>query len=481
MRPLFSYIFLWMSGHVLAQADSIPLYSAMEDSVPYKVTRLAINSQQADYSPFMLNNALFFVSSRPSHGGVTYSSANSSEGLTDVFRAERKDSVRFSNVSAFQAINTPYNEGPFSLSKDGRLIYYTGNEKQSAGKGKTKTLLKIFYSTYDGKAWSAPAKPAFCKEDYSYGHPAISSDKQCLVFCSELPGGYGGMDLYACYLKEGTWSAPVNLGPKINSPSHEVFPFISDRGMLYFSSARPGGSGGLDIYATQFNDTFEEMVWALPAPINSASDDFGVWTDSLNTSGYFSSNRSGNDDLYYFGSIQPDFSKASVTTMKTKFCYTFFEETALETQDSLSFSFEWDLGDGTRSRELRTKHCYTKPGSYTVSLNAVEKTTGEVFANQLTYELIVKPPAGLYINCADSVAASCELFFNTERCDVKGYELKQVYWDFGDGKYSYGHYVKHHYAKSGLYWVRLGVVARNTETKKEALYKTTRLITIIEH
>lgn len=478
---MFPYIALLLAVKCMAQSDSIPVYSQAEDSVPYKVIRLSINSQQADYSPFMVNKTLYFVSSRPAHTGVTYSSANSAEGLTDVFRADKKDSVRFRNVSAFPAINTPFNEGPFSLSKDGRLIYYTGNEKQSAGKEKTKTLLKIFYSAYDGKSWSKPAKPAFSKGDYAYGHPAISSDKQFLVFCSDLPGGYGGMDLYACYLKDSAWSVPVNLGPKVNSASHEVFPFISDRGILYFSSARPGGSGGLDIYATEFKDTIQKMAWPLPEPINSVSDDFGIWTDSLNTSGYFSSNRSGNDDIYYYGSLQPDFSKASAPPMKTRFCYTFFEETSTENADSAGFSYEWDLGDGTRSKQLRTRHCYTKPGTYQVSLNAIEKATGEVVANQLSYELVIDPPPGLYIACADSVAKGTDIFLNTEQCKVSGFELTQVYWDFGDGTYTSGSYVKHRYGKPGRYWIRLGVVAMNTENKKPELFKTTRVISIIEN
>jgi hypothetical protein len=481
MRQILLYIFLLTTGYCLAQADSIPVYTTQEDSLPYRVIRLGMNSGQADYSPVMVNNTLYFVSSRPSDFGVHYSSANSAEPMTDLFRADKKDSVKFKNVSTLSKINTPFNEGPFTMSKDGRYIYYTGNEKQVPVKGKANTQLKIFYSAYDGKSWSVPLKPAFCKDGYAYAHPALSADKNMLVFCSDLPGGYGGMDLYASYRKNDAWSQPVNLGPKINGRAHELFPYISDQGVLYFSSERVKGFGGLDIYSMDLNDTTDKTLMHLPAPLNSASDDFGIWTDSLNASGYFSSNRSGNDDIYYFGSIQPDFSKASAPAMKTKFCYTFFEETALETQDSVSFSYEWDLGDGTRSRELRTKHCYEKPGTYTVSLNAVEKTTGEIFANQLTYELMIEPPPGLYITCADSVAFKRELFFNTEQCEVKGCELKQVYWDFGDGRYSSGRYVKHCYTKPGRYWVRLGVTARNTETKKDELFKTTRLITIIEN
>lgn len=480
MRRIFSYLFLLLPFVYKAQADSVKVYSTQEDSVAYKVVRLALNTPQADYSPFMSNNALYFVSTRPSHTGVTYSSANSEEGLSDVYRAAKKDSVRFKHVAPFSEINSPYNEGPFCLSKDGRQIYYTGNKKQAA-KRERKTLLKLFYSAYDGKSWSTPQEPAFCKEDVAYGHPALSPDQQTLVFSSDLPGGYGGMDLYASYLKDGSWSLPVNLGPEVNTASHEVFPFISEKGALYFSSSRAGGLGGLDLYAINRKDTADRVARLLPSPINSVSDDFGIWLDSTALSGYFSSNRQGNDDIYYFGSAQPDFSRATVPAAKTSFCYTFFEETAVETADSTGFFYEWNLGDGTRSRQLHTRHCYTKPGTYQVSLNAVEKVPGGSVSNEVSYELVIEPPPGLYMTCADSVPKEKEVLFDSERCRLKGFEIKQVYWDFGDGRYGSGPYVKHRYAKSGEYAVMLGVVAVHTEDKHEELFKTIRHITIIEH
>lgn len=482
MRSLFLHIILfWISG-CFAQADSLRTYTCQEDHLLFAVSRLSLNTPQADYSPFLLNNTLYFVSTRPSRAGVVYTSASSQEGLSDVFQAEKRDSVRFVRATLFPAISTPYNEGPCSMSSDGKQLYYTGSSGQSSGKNKDAPLLRILYTACDGKSWSTPQEPAFCRGPHTYAHPALSPDQQVLVFASDRPGGYGGMDLYATSFNSGKWSEPVNLGPRVNTASHEVFPFISKSGLLYFSSGRTGGAGGLDLYAFPLDSSKgSSSPQALSAPLNTAFDDFGIWTDSAGLSGYLSSNRSGNDDIFYFSAIQPDFSKAETPPSKTSFCYTFYEETAVETADSSGFSYEWDLGDGTRSRQLRTRHCYSRPGTYQVSLNAVEKGSGAIVANQLTYELTIERPPGLYINFADSAAIQSDVLFDAAQCQLRGYELKTVYWDFGDGTYSKGPYVKHCYEAPGKYMVRLGVVAVNAEQKKETLFKTVRYITVLDH
>ncbi|MFQ5334953.1 MAG: OmpA family protein, partial [Flavobacteriales bacterium] len=115
-------------------------------------------------------------------------------------------------------------------------------------------------------------------------------------------GGQGGKDLYVSKLESSGWSRPENLGPVINTPHDEVFPYIAENGTLFFSSDGHTGYGGLDVFKTHF----ENGEWASPenlkSPINSGTDDFGlVFKDEK--SGYFSSNRnggSGDDDIYSF-------------------------------------------------------------------------------------------------------------------------------------------------------------------------------------
>ena len=118
-------------------------------------------------------------------------------------------------------------------------------------------------------------------------------DGKTMYFTSDMPGGFGGYDLYASYLEDGRWSPPLNLGPSVNTEGNEVFPFHHESGTLYFASNGLVGMGGLDIYKT----TDSYGAWTDPInlgyPINTVDDDFGFIINSEQTHGYFSSNRKG--------------------------------------------------------------------------------------------------------------------------------------------------------------------------------------------
>lgn len=160
-----------------------------------------------------------------------------------------------------------------------------------------------------GVGWTNFKVLPFCKSRYSYAHPAISKDGKTLYFTGNLRGGKettkGGSDIFKVnILDDNTYGTPVNLGSKVNSYSREMFPYISDDNTLYFSSNRPGGFGGFDIYKSTMNTEgiFDKAV-KLPEPINSNRDDFSYIINNENNSGYLSSKREGgkgDDDIYYF-------------------------------------------------------------------------------------------------------------------------------------------------------------------------------------
>ncbi|MES2514642.1 MAG: PKD domain-containing protein, partial [Bacteroidota bacterium] len=215
-------------------------------------------------------------------------------------------------------------------------------------------------------------------------------------------------------------------------------------------------------------------------PVNSSADDFGIWTDSLGASGYFSTNRitKSGDDIYYFGVNIPDFEQAKIPVFKTKFCYTFYEETAIETNDTNSLAYEWNFGDGTKSKQLTSRHCFNKPGNYTISLNTVEKSTGEVFSNELNYVLTIEEPPKLFVNCPDTLVIGKEIVLSSEKCALKGYALNKTYWNFGDGKYNSGTHVKHIFNKPGKYVIQLGVFAKSDETNNIEQFKIEKHIIV---
>jgi len=483
MKLVYTYIIIGLSRLFCeAQTDTVHVYRVEEDTTKIKIVKLNINSDKADFSPVLINNTLLFSSARTNNIGILYSNGKTSMELTDLFSADKKDSLTFKNVNSLSKLNTKYNEGPFTLSGDGNTIFYTGNEERASGKNLQPNLLKIYYSEKVNGSWGKPKVVSFCEKTFSYCHPSLSSDKATLFFCSDMPGGYGGMDIYITKYENNQWTNPVNLGSKINTPGNELFPFISSQqNILYFSSTKTNGLGGLDIYSLNMNDPLDNNVVALDYPVNSVYDDFGIWTDSSGTSGYFSTNRiNNNDDIYYFTTRIPDLKEAETPVFKNKFCYTFYEETAFEANDTASLSYEWDFGDGFKSKELSSRHCFTKPGNYTVTLNAIEKSTGEVFANQLTYSLTIEDPPKLSINCSDTIFAGSVVDFNSEKCALKGYTLNKVYWCFGDGKYNTGTYVRHTYFKPGKYTIQLGTTAKNNLTGKAELFKIDKQVTIIE-
>jgi tetratricopeptide (TPR) repeat protein len=138
--------------------------------------------------------------------------------------------------------------------------------------------------------------------NYSVGYPFLTENGNTLYFASNMPGGYGGMDLYVSYRTDNSWTVPQNLGPRINTPGDEISPFL-EGSILFFASDWHPGYGGMDIFKTDFDyDSWKDPV-NLGTPINSTADDFGyVFYEKFNK-GYFISNRKGiqsGENLFEF-------------------------------------------------------------------------------------------------------------------------------------------------------------------------------------
>ncbi len=195
-------------------------------------------------------------------------------------------------------VNTEDDEGVISFSPDGTTMYLTKARREP----NADTSVEIYTSTRTGAQWSAPQKYEITADTLSaFGHPAVSPDGEFLYFVSDMPGGYGGKDIWRISLteKEGTLE---NLGVQINTPGDEMFPYIRSNGDLYFSSDGHPGMGGLDIFKAKMNDSGFWQIENMKAPINSQADDFGI-TFGEEESGFFSSNRGdgrGYDNIYSF-------------------------------------------------------------------------------------------------------------------------------------------------------------------------------------
>jgi outer membrane protein OmpA-like peptidoglycan-associated protein/tetratricopeptide (TPR) repeat protein len=263
-----------------------------------------LNTSYSDYAPFFVKNKLIWSSSR------TESTGNeifewTGQKCADFFEAE-KAGYSWKAISKLKGnVNTNYNEGVAWIDTSYTTMYLTlcnGRDGKSPG-------CKIYVSYQNDTGWSTPELLPFCKDDYSYGHPAMTADGKRLYFASDMPGGLGQKDIYYIEFNKynNTWGQPTNLGKNVNTAEDDMFPYIHDNGTLYFASKGWMGMGGLDIFKTIYENGQWQMVENLKYPINSGGDDFGISfvPASQQLEGepiaYFSSNRiggKGDDDLY---------------------------------------------------------------------------------------------------------------------------------------------------------------------------------------
>lgn len=265
----------------------------------FKVTLLQnINSPTADFCPVVYQDGLIFVSER-GVDLVNEAPSGDTEGpYLSIFYA--KETSNYRKVKRFSnQLNSLYHDGPATISKDETSIYFTRGNKKERGKNYVNRL-KIYSATLIGDRCKDITPFQYNSNEYSLIHPSISEDQQKIFFASDMPGGFGGMDLYVCHKSGEEWEKPINLGKDINTSGNEVFPTYNN-GILYFSSNGHSGYGNLDIYAANEAENWKIAV-NLRAPINSSEDDFGIFMEN-NGNGYFSSNRSGgvgSDDIYRF-------------------------------------------------------------------------------------------------------------------------------------------------------------------------------------
>lgn len=214
-----------------------------------------------------------------------------------------------------EKFNKRHHDGPASFTEDGSVMFFTRTNHGGQIKGKQAVadnenyvnLQIMIASDYDKETGEYKKVKSFPHNNmrYSVAHPAISPGGNLLVFASDMPGGEGGTDLYMSQLNErGKWSKPENLGIEINTEGEEVFPFITQDTVLYFSSNGLVGRGGLDVYESKWNarkNTFSTPKH-LGIPVNSSYDDmsFAVSKDGI---AFFSSDRPApqkGDNIYYF-------------------------------------------------------------------------------------------------------------------------------------------------------------------------------------
>lgn len=262
------------------------------------------NSRRADFSPMYLGadcDQIYYTSTTEKATGDKKSEITGMKNA-DVFFSKKNEKGEWERPEPVEGeLNTEFDEGIVAFSPDAQIMYLTKARREL----NAPTSVEIYTSSRSDAKWSAPVKFEITADTLStFGHPAVSPDGEYLYFVSDMPGGYGGKDIWRISLKERQGSL-VNLGPDINTEGNDDFPYVRSDGTLYFSSDGHPGMGGLDIFrATAVGDP-ADLRWKVENmgfPINSAGDDFGI-TFGKGEDGFFSSNRGdarGYDHIYSF-------------------------------------------------------------------------------------------------------------------------------------------------------------------------------------
>lgn len=287
-------------GAVAAQTD-------VRSEPTYTVRRMdKFNSRRREFAPLIhpKQNMLYFTSSRDESRGDVKSRVTGNK-FTDLFVSTLTDKGEWQAVEPLAGeINTPWDEGVATFSADGTTMIYTHLPLDD-----TDTAVpQLYRSEFLNGAWTVgqPLDVVTTDSASMVVHPALSPRGDWLYFVSDMPGGYGGKDIWrVAYSPNRVLTALENLGSEVNTAGDELFPYVHPDGTLYFASDGHAGMGGLDVFRATFRP--QQRRWRtdrLPAPINSSADDFGItFFANGHDAGFVSSNRTdlrGYDHIYAF-------------------------------------------------------------------------------------------------------------------------------------------------------------------------------------
>lgn len=451
---------------VIAILVYVQCFAALAQGDLYSIQSLNINTHDYDEEcavPY--NGGIVFLSNR-TQSALIIRVDTAGKPLNDIFFSKQKDNKKFTAPDLFsKELKNKEHESAVCFDKKGTVIWFARveDEKRTA----------LYSATLGSLGWGNITPFPHNMSGYNFGHPNISADGKRLFFVSNRPGGLGGRDIWMCTANRSGWGPPKNLGAEINSLYDEYYPFYHSNGKLYFTSNRPGGHGRFDIYWSMEVNGKWTTPKPMESPINSKADDYAYVSDSLDRHGYFSSTRNKSGDIYSFEFNFPVFENPA-PIKKNSYNYK-FTETSIG-NDTSTFLYEWDFGDGAKSRgrDLIIRHTFPSPGDYLVQLNLIDSITGEVMLNQAANIVAVRDNEQPVITAPDSASLGEKVTFDAEKSYLPDRKIIGYYWDFGDGTLKQGKSVDHTFLLPGKYKVVLGVVfnlKEKEQMEKISVYK----------
>jgi outer membrane protein OmpA-like peptidoglycan-associated protein len=430
----------------------------------YTVNKAFFSSDKYDeFSPVYYKNGIIFCSNR--NLSLSNRSTSQNKGLIKIYFIDTVGNKDWLSARLFSKnLITVLNDGPVTFNGLRDTIYYSRNQEIGSRFSDISSLrnkLGIFSAVLIDGQWTKVRELRINNEWFNVTTPCLSADGKKLFFSSDKPGGYGGSDLYYSEWKNSRWDDPVNLGPVINTRGNEAYPFIDPSGELFFSSDGHPGLGGKDIYFSRYYDGTWSQPVHLDSPINSEFDDFGIITDSLMNKGYFSSNRDKSFDIYQFRTNIPQVFY-TMLQKENQYCFTLSDSGSMVI-DTLNLEYVWKSGGAKQSGPV-VHTCFPGPGKYSVSLDIVEKKTGKIFFHKLSYNLELKDFEQPFINSDDVSVKGDSIDFDGIRSFLPGYKILNYSWNFGDGTRGQGARIKHAFENKGKFMVNLELTLKEDST-----------------
>lgn len=376
-----------------------------------------LNSEAYDYAPVFSsrkNDEIVFTSNREGSTGSKISDVTGNN-FPDLYYSQRDRKGQWSEPiligdGSKEGVNTTHSEGVATFNSRKSTMYFTRCEVQK----KDYQGCQIYYAQKQGRSgFGKPELLEIASDSDIVAHPALSPDDKILVFAADFEGGQGGKDLwYIKQISRREWSEPINLGPEINTPGDEMFPFIRDNGDLYFASNGHVGMGGLDIFvAKQKGEGQWGDVMNMQAPINSSANDFAIVFEENENKGLFTTSREGGigkDDIWAFseppiifilrGQVIDIETKEPITAADVELTGTDGTSVIVQTRSDGTFEFG-DKGNGEFYINGNTSYSLTVGKPDYLSARGKETTVGveesKIFAHLYELQPISKEPIKL--------------------------------------------------------------------------------------
>ncbi len=441
--------------------------SNAQEASRFTVEEIHVPMNGEIYSPTFKDSVLIVCGTRKDRILHTHLDKNGKEPI-DLYVLDRDSSYAYTRYD--EKFRSDFHDGPISFNEGGNQCIVSRNlhlDHRFKALQEDDNHLGLFQSRFENEEWTSPEPLIVNSDAYNCTHPALSENGNILIFSSNMPGGFGGYDLWKIEKSNGVWGNPENLGSGVNTSFNEFFPTLIGK-TLYLSANRKA-FGGLDIYQVNgFGET--AIVRLLEQPVNSEKDDFGLISNTQGKTGYFTSNRSGSDQLWSYNMRFPVFENCD-SLVNDDFCYTLLEETAYELGGIESLVYEWDI-NGVKKYGYEIDYCFPGAGDYAIRVDIIDTIVKKTYANQASYTLELSNEEQPYITSPDSIQIGQDFVLDPSKTFLPDVEIDSYYWIISDGTLFTTINPTHAFKKPGEYKVTLGVLGtKNGEPFKDCSFK----------